>query len=162
MKTSQLLYAEVPYPLRMGEFIDASREGGNEALDGLFYRPEYRPASILSPLTTTIGVLTALPAVGSTQQGLILNLRDTYGFIQPMPAGTIYLSPSGHWRLVRCSGCKSACACPMNTAAESEGQLHRGFGYFPTKCCRPKFSYRALSQVHRTHNAHDGLSLRFR
>ncbi|MDZ5457925.1 cold-shock protein, partial [Azohydromonas lata] len=51
-------------------------------VDGLFHRPEYRPSSIPSPLTTTIGVLTAPPEVGSTQQGHILNLRDTYGFIQ--------------------------------------------------------------------------------
>ena len=87
MKTSQLLYAEVPYALRMGEIIEAAREGSDAAVDGLFYRPEYRPASIPSPLTTTIGVLTAPPDVGSTQQGRILNIRDTYGFIQPDAGG---------------------------------------------------------------------------
>jgi cold shock CspA family protein len=71
----------------MGEIIDVAREGGDPAVDGLFYRPEYRPASIPSPLTTTIDVLTAPPEVGSTQQGRILNLRDTYGFIQPDAGG---------------------------------------------------------------------------
>ncbi|MDZ5460584.1 NYN domain-containing protein [Azohydromonas lata] len=87
MKTSQLLYGEVPYALRMAEVMDASREGGDPAVDGLFYRPEYRPASIPSPLITTIGVLTAPPEVGSMQQGRIPNLRDTYGFIQPDAGG---------------------------------------------------------------------------
>jgi cold shock CspA family protein len=87
MKTSQLLYGEVPYAQRMAETIDAARDGADPAVDGLFYRPEYRPVSIPSPLTTTIGVLTAPPEVGSAQQGRILNLRDTYGFIQPDAGG---------------------------------------------------------------------------
>jgi cold shock CspA family protein len=86
-KTSQLLYGEATYALRMGEIIDAARDGTDPAVDGLFYRPEYRPASIPSPLTTTIGVLTAPPELGSTQQGRILNLRDTYGFIQSDAGG---------------------------------------------------------------------------
>lgn len=56
-------------------------------MDGLFHRPEYRPASIPSPLTTTIGVLMVMPEVGSAQQGRILYLRVTYGFIQPDAGG---------------------------------------------------------------------------
>jgi cold shock CspA family protein/uncharacterized LabA/DUF88 family protein len=86
-RTSQLLLSEVTYPLRMDQIIDASRDGGDPVVDGLFYRPEYRPASIPSPLTTTIGILTAPPEAGSIQQGRILNLKETYGFIQPEAGG---------------------------------------------------------------------------
>jgi cold shock CspA family protein/uncharacterized LabA/DUF88 family protein len=86
-RTSQLLLNEVTYPLQMDEIINASPDGNDPAIDGLFYRPEYRPASIPSPLTTTIGILTAPPEVGSTQQGRILNLKETYGFIQSEAGG---------------------------------------------------------------------------
>jgi cold shock CspA family protein len=71
----------------MDQIIDASRDGGDPVVDGLFYRPEYRPASIPSPLTTTIGILTAPPEAGSIQRGRILNLKETYGFIQPEAGG---------------------------------------------------------------------------
>jgi cold shock CspA family protein/uncharacterized LabA/DUF88 family protein len=86
-RTSQLLYNEVTYPMRMDEIIDASQDGNDPVVDGLFYRPEFRPAAIPSPLTTTIGVLTAPPEAGSIQLGRILNLKETYGFIQPEAGG---------------------------------------------------------------------------
>jgi cold shock CspA family protein/uncharacterized LabA/DUF88 family protein len=86
-RTSQLLLREVSYPLRMDQITDASRAGDDRAVDGLFYRPESRPGAIPSPLTTTIDVLTAPPAGGSIQQRRILNLKETYGFIQPEAGG---------------------------------------------------------------------------
>jgi cold shock CspA family protein len=86
-RTSQLLFSEATYLLRMDQLIDASRDGNDPVIDGLFYRPEHRPASIPSPLTTNISILTAPPDVGSTQQGRILNLKETYGIIQPDVGG---------------------------------------------------------------------------
>ena len=86
-RTSQLLLGEATYPLRMDQIIDASPDGNDPVVDGLFYRPEYRPGPIPSPLTTTIGLLMAPPEAGSIQQGCILNLKETYGFIQPEAGG---------------------------------------------------------------------------
>jgi cold shock CspA family protein len=86
-RTSQLLLSEATYPLRMDQIIDASPDGSDPVIDALFYRPEYRPASITNPLTASIGILTAPPEAGSIQQGRILNLKETYGFIQPDAGG---------------------------------------------------------------------------
>jgi hypothetical protein len=82
-RASPLLFNEVTYPMRMSEIIDAAQDANDSGVDGLFYRPEFRPAAIPSPLTTTVGVWTTPPEAGSIQQGCILNLRETYGFIQP-------------------------------------------------------------------------------
>ena len=85
--TSQALLNEATYPLKMAEIIDAAENESDPAVKGLFYRPEYRPTAIPSPLTTSIDVLTAPPESGSMQQGRILNLKETYGFIQPDAGG---------------------------------------------------------------------------
>lgn len=86
-RTSQLLLGEATYPLKMAELIDAAPPGDDPVVDGLFYRPQYAPAPIPSPLTTNIDLLTAPPEAGSIQQGRILNLKATYGFIQPDAGG---------------------------------------------------------------------------
>ncbi|WP_157270158.1 NYN domain-containing protein [Azohydromonas aeria] len=43
-RTSQLLYNEVTYPLRMGEIIDAPGSEDDATVNSLFYRPELRSA----------------------------------------------------------------------------------------------------------------------
>ncbi len=86
-RTSQMLMGEATYPLRMAEIIDASPPGDDPVVDGLFHRPQYAAAAIPNPLTTTIDLLTAPPEAGSVQQGRILNLKGTYGFIQPEAGG---------------------------------------------------------------------------
>jgi cold shock CspA family protein/uncharacterized LabA/DUF88 family protein len=105
-RTSQLLYNEATYPMRMEEVIDAPGNENSPGVSGLFHRPDYRPEyrpdraefrpapqapvpasippSVPAPVPALFTAAAApQPEVGSIQHGRIANLKETYGFIQP-------------------------------------------------------------------------------
>jgi cold shock CspA family protein/uncharacterized LabA/DUF88 family protein len=103
-RTSQLLYNEATYPMRMEEVIDAPGSENNPLVTSLFHRPEYRPEyrpdrpefrpapqppvpAPVPALFTPASASAPPPEVGSIQHGRITNLKETYGFIQPDSGG---------------------------------------------------------------------------
>ena len=90
-RTSQMLFNEATYPVRMHEVIDDPDNENNPTVAGLFHRPEYRPpqppvipAPVMSQPTSVPG---PAPDIGSIQHGRIANLKETYGFITPDAGG---------------------------------------------------------------------------
>lgn len=107
-RTSQLLYNEATYPVKMDEVIDAPGNENDPLVNNLFHRPEFRPeirqefrpeyrqapmltsqpVSHASALGTVAGTTPVQPPeIGSVQRGRIANLKETYGFIQPETGG---------------------------------------------------------------------------
>jgi cold shock CspA family protein len=107
-RTSQLLYNEATYPVKMDEVIDAPGNENDPLVNNLFHRPEFRPevrqefrpeyrqaaaltsqpVSHASALGTVAGTAPVQPPeIGSVQRGRIANLKETYGFIQPETGG---------------------------------------------------------------------------